>query len=391
MSEARTTFLGALLTMLGPISMAIYTPAMPELVRAFATTEAAIKMSLSMFFCGFALAQLVAGPLADALGRKSATLIFISIYLAGSVLAAMAPSVEFILAARLIQGIGASVGIVVSRAIVRDLYVGADGARILNTIGIFIAVGPATGPVLGGLTLAAFGWHALFLLMIVFGLAAAACVIFVLRETVTPDLSRLRPARLIGNYCRVATNRQFIATALVLSGSVGALYAQSTMLPFVLIDRVGLSPTQFGIGMLMQSGFYLLGSVSLRLVSNRLSGARAALFGITLCGLGAVLMALSVAFVPPAFLTVMVPVAICTYGLAFLSPYVVTLCLAPFPGMAGSASALSGFLQMTAGFIGGVAAASMADPLKAFGVIIPAMEFSAVAGFIWMRRLSRQA
>ena len=102
MSERRTTFLGALLTTLGPISMAIYTPAMPELVRAFGTTDAAIKLSLSMFFAGFALAQLVAGPLADALGRKKATLIFLSIYLAGSLLAFLAPSVEFILAARLV-------------------------------------------------------------------------------------------------------------------------------------------------------------------------------------------------------------------------------------------------------------------------------------------------
>jgi len=391
MSERRTTFLGALLTTLGPISMAIYTPAMPELVRAFGTTDAAIKLSLSMFFAGFALAQLVVGPLADALGRKRATLIFLTIYLAGSLLATLAPSVEFILAARLVQGIGASVGVVVGRAIVRDLYTGPDAARILNTIGIFLAVGPAMGPTLGGLTLAAFGWHAVFLLMVAFGLITMAVTTFLLRETIVPDLGRIRPAQLLKNYLEVAGHPRFVAASLVLSGTIGALYAQSTMLPFVLINEVGLTPTQFGMGMLMQSGAYLTGSLTLKVVSRHISGLTASRIGITLCGTGAVIMALSVALVPPFFLSIMGPVAICTFGLAFLSPHVVTTSMAPFPHIAGSASALTGFLQMSAGFTGGVAAASIGDPLTAFGIIIPAMELSAVAGFLWLRHLEKRA
>jgi DHA1 family purine ribonucleoside efflux pump-like MFS transporter/DHA1 family bicyclomycin/chloramphenicol resistance-like MFS transporter len=391
MSERRTTVLGALLTTLGPISMAIYTPAMPQLVTAFGTTESAIKLSLSMFFAGFALAQLVAGPLSDALGRKPATLIFLVIYLIGSLLAAFAPTVEFILAARLIQGIGASVGVVVGRAIVRDLYTGADAARILNTIGIFLAIGPAMGPTLGGLTLAASNWHVVFLLMVGFGLLAAFCTIRYLKETVSPDLSRLQPSRLLANYCEVARNPRFLATAIVLGGTIGALYAQATMLPFVMINRVGLSPTQFGIGMLMQSGFYLFGSITLKLVIGRLGGPLAARIGITLCAIGAITMAVSIAVLEPVFLSVMGPVAICTFGLAFLSPHIITLSLAPFPHIAGSASALSGFLQMSAGFIGGTAAALLGDPLHAFGIIIPIMQGSAVAGFLWLHFLSRRS
>jgi DHA1 family purine ribonucleoside efflux pump-like MFS transporter/DHA1 family bicyclomycin/chloramphenicol resistance-like MFS transporter len=391
MSERRTTFLGALLTTLGPISMAVYTPAMPELVRAFGTTESAIKLSLSMFFAGFALAQLVAGPLSDALGRKTATLIFLAIYLVGSVLAALAPTVEFILFARLIQGIGASVGVVVGRAIVRDLYTGAEAARILNMIGIFLAVGPAMGPTIGGLVLAASSWHAVFLLMIGFGLLVGLCTLALLRETVARDLGKLQPARLLSNYLLVARNGQFLACALILSGTIGALYAQATMLPFVLINAVGLTPTEFGVGMLMQSGFYLLGSLTLKLVATRLGGPRAALLGIVLAGSGAILMAVSVAFVPPFFLSVMGPVAICTFGLAFLTPYVVTLSMAPFAQVAGSASALTGFLQMSAGFAGGLAAAAIGNPLTAFGIIIPLMQLSAVAGFLWLRFLLKRA
>ena len=120
-------------------------------------------------------------------------------------------------------------------------------------------------------------------------------------------------------------------------------------------------------------------------------GARAAAFGITLCGIGAIIMALSIAFVPPFFLSVMAPVAICTFGLAFLTPHVITVSMAPFPHIAGSASAMTGFIQMTAGFIGGIAAATIGDPLTAFGIIIPFMELSAVAGFFWLRNLERRA
>lgn len=390
MSERRTTFLGALLTTLGPISMAIYTPAMPELVLAFGTTEAAIKLSLSLYFAGFALAQLVAGPMADALGRKPATLLFLAIYIAGSLLATVAGSVELILVARLIQGVGASVGVVVGRAIVRDLYTGSEAARILNTIGIFLAIGPAMGPTLGGLTLAAFGWNAVFLLLVAFGILTAACVVFLLKETTTPDLGNLRPARLATNYAEVLRNPIFLCASLVLSGTVGALYAQSTMLPFVLINEVKLTPVQFGIGMLMQSGAYLTGSLTLKAASRRISGQQASVIGISLCGVGAVIMAASVAFVAPVFLSIMGPVAVCTFGLAFLTPQVITVGMAPFPHIAGSASAMTGFLQMTAGFVAGAAAAAIGNPLTAFGIIIPAMELSAVIGFLLLGRLVKR-
>ena len=105
MSERRTSIIGAFLVALGPVSMALYTPAMPELVRAFSSSEAAIKMTLSLYFAGFAFAQLVSGTLSDVIGRRRATLIFMAIYLVGSLMAAFAPSVAVLLAGRLVQGL----------------------------------------------------------------------------------------------------------------------------------------------------------------------------------------------------------------------------------------------------------------------------------------------
>lgn len=390
MSQRRTSLIGALLTALGPVSMAIYTPAMPELVHAFGTTEAAVKMSLSLYFAGFAFAQLLAGPASDAFGRKAATIGFLVVYLAGSVLAAMAPTIDWILAGRLVQGIGASVGITVARAVVRDQFVGRDAARIMNLIAIMLTVAPAMGPTLGGLSLAAFGWKSVFLLMLGFGMLAIASVLLFLRETAIPDIGRLRPSSLVSGYAEVLSNPRFMLASLVIGGSIGALYAQATMLPFVLIGEVGLTPTRFGLGMLVQTGSYLFGSLALRQVSDRISGHRAAVIGLCFSGAGGLLMIASVALLPPGFLSIMVPVGICTFGIAFISPHIITAGMAPFPHIAGSASAMMGFVQMGCGFLGGLAAAAIGKPLLAFGTIIPAMEFMAIASYLAYLAISRR-
>ncbi|OLP42943.1 multidrug effflux MFS transporter [Rhizobium oryziradicis] len=391
MSENRTSMLGALLTMIGPLSMSIYTPAMPQLVHAFGTTDAAIKLSLSLYFAGFACAQLLSGPCSDAFGRRRATLFFLSIYLIGSLLAAFAPSVDMLLAGRIIQGIGASVGVTVSRAIVRDQFAGTEAARILNMIGIMLAVGPAMGPTVGGLALAAFGWQSVFFLMVGFGIASFMVVALLMKETITPDRSLIRPTRLIIAYATLIVDLRVLFAALVLGGCVGALYAQSTMLPFVLINKVGLTPSQFGLGMLMQTGSYFLGSVALRLVAKKLPIGGALIFGLTLAGLGGVLIFLSTHLITPTYLSIMGPVAICSFGMAFVIPDITTAGLTPHPKLAGSASALLGFVQMGCGFLGGVGAAWLSDPLTAFGTIIPAMEFLAIFAYLGFRRAWRKA
>ncbi|MFK4769991.1 MULTISPECIES: multidrug effflux MFS transporter [Rhizobiaceae] len=390
MTERRTTVIGALLTAIGPVSMAVYTPAMPELVRAFGTTESAIKLSLSLYFGGFALAQLLAGPVSDAYGRKKASIAFLMIYVLGSLICAMAIDVNWILAGRLIQGIGASVGVTVARAAVRDQFVGGQAARIMNMIGIILAIGPALGPTIGGLALSAFGWQSIFLLLIAFGAIALLTCIFALKETAIPDRSRLQPVTLVKTYAGLITDLRFLFPSLILGGSIGALYAQGTMLPFVLIDVVGLSPTQFGLGMLAQTGSYLTGSITLRMISGRISGPAAVAIGIGFCGTGGFLMLLSVHLLDPNFLSIMVPVGICTFGIAFLTPHVVTSGLAAFPKVAGSASALMGFIQMGGGFVGGLVAATFANPLTSFGTIIPIMEFTAVAAYLANRFISRR-
>lgn len=391
MSERRTSIIGALLATLGPISMSIYTPAMPELVKAFATTESLIKMTLSVYFAGFSVAQLIAGPMSDAFGRRQATLAFVGINLAGSLICAFAPSVEWLLAGRLIQGIGASVGITVARAIVRDQFVGAEASRIMNLIGIMLAIGPAMAPTLGGLALVAFGWQAIFFMLVGFGLLTISAVIVFMRETTIADPRRARPGPLLAAYGELGRDIRFVSAAAVLGGSVGSLYAQSTMLSFILIDRVGMSPTHFGIGMLMQTGFYFLGSVCLRMTAARLGGEGSVRVGLGCCAIGGLLIALSVQFIEPSYWSIMLPVAFSGFGIAFLTPHMTTAALQSFPHIAGSASAMMGFIQMAGGFLGGMTAALLGTPLNAFGIIIPTMLCISIVSYMIFLRTTRRA
>ncbi|PDT83431.1 multidrug effflux MFS transporter [Sinorhizobium sp. BJ1] len=389
MSERRTSIIGAFLVALGPVSMALYTPAMPELVRAFASSEAAIKMTLSLYFGGFAFAQLVSGTLSDVIGRRPATLIFMAIYLAGSLMAAFAPSVAVLLAGRLVQGIGASVGMTVARAIVRDQFTGTTAARIMNMIGMMLALGPAVSPTLGGIALGLFGWQSIFFLMVGFALVACFSVQFFMVETVTPDRSKGHLQPILAAYRELLADSRFVSTTLVIAGAVGALYAWATMLPFVLISEVGLTPTEFGVGMLMQSGLFFSGTVTVRLLMRRFTPQALVPAGLSFIAMASLVLAFTMHALSPSFLSVMIPIGIYAFGIAFVMPYMMTAAMVPFPHIAGTASAVMGFIQMGSGLLGGALAALVGAPALALGTIIPGFGLLSIASYLWYRRTVR--
>lgn len=382
MSARRTSAVGALLVALGPISMALYTPAMPALVEAFQTDVSLIKLTLTVYLGGFAAAQLVCGPLSDAFGRRPVVLGFTLLYLAGSIVAVFAPTIEWLLAARLVQGIGAAAGIAVARAIVRDLYTGQDSARVMNTIALMLAAGPALSPTIGGITLDLFGWRAIFLFMVLYGVVVLAVFLTAVPETLARrDASRARPGRLAVSYWRLLRDQRFLAPTIVIACTIGSLYAMATMLPFVLIDEAGLTPVQFGFGMLAQSGSFMLGSLTMRRLLRTIDSPRLVPVGLGLIGFGAILLFVLLNLAPPSFLSVMGPIALIAYGIAFVMPAMMTSSLAPFPEMAGAASALMGFVQMGGGLLGSGIAALMGQPVLALAIIIPAMALIAIVTY----------
>ncbi len=383
MSARRTSLLGAGLVAIGPISMALYTPAMPTLVEAFGTTDSAVKLTLTSYFAGFALAQLVCGPLSDAFGRKPTAMAFLLLYLTSSILATFAPTVEFMLVARALQGVGAAVGIAVSRAIVRDQFTGEASARIMNTIAMMLAVGPAISPTIGGFVLELSGWREIFWCMVVYGLALMIAVSFFQTET-NPDPGRhhLKPRRLASNYMTLLTDPRFMSPALLIGCGLGNLYTFATILPFVLIHKVGLSPSEFGLTMVLQSGSFIVGTVLTGRLLRFVEAKKLVPFGLALWVVAALLMSFLTLTQEPSIATVMAPVGLFTFALALVLPASFTETLAPFPGIAGAASSMVGFLQCGVAIVASVIIALLGDQLLGFGVVLPLVPIAGIVGYL---------
>lgn len=392
MSERRVAVVGGILTMIGPVSMMLFTPAMPEMVRAFGTTEAMVKLTLSFYFAGFAISQLVCGPLSDGFGRKPAVYGFIGIYLVATLLGLFAPTIEGVIAARFLQGVGAGVGLAMARAIVRDLYTTEKAVRIMNLVVMMLSLGPSLSPALGGAVMQLAGWQAIFLLMLVMAIVILLVTRFAMVETVGRDLSRIRPRALVSSYRMLLGNLYFMSASMIPAFAIGAIYALATILPFVLMDRIGLSPVTFGFTMLFQSLSFLAGNLMMRFAMTRVHSYKLIPVGLTVVLASLFLMPLPYFLGgEPSVLSIMAPVAIYSVGVAFFLPTLSTAALGPFPTMAGAAASLGGFLQMVTGLLGGVVAGLMGDPLLAYSTIIPLMGLATIVSWLIWRRLPEPA
>ncbi|MCX2725101.1 multidrug effflux MFS transporter [Roseibium salinum] len=387
MSARRTSLLGAGLVAIGPISMALYTPAMPALVEAFGTTDAAVKLTLTAYFAGFALTQLFCGPLTDAFGRKPVTQAFLTLYLVSSVLATFAPTVEFMVVARALQGVGAAVGIAVSRAIVRDQFTGQASAKIMNTIAMMLALGPAVSPTIGGVVLELFGWREVFWCMIIYGAALMTAVaVFQVETNPGPGMHHLNPRQLARNYGTLLRDPRFLAPSLLVGAGLGNLYALATVLPFILIYEVGLSPSAFGLTMIIQSGSFIAGTILTGRLLRIVDAQKLVPYGLALWVVAAALMCFSALTQEPSIFSVMGPVALFVFALALVLPASFTEAMAPFPYIAGAASSMLGFLQFGGGIVASLAIAALSDPVLGMAFILPGMPIAGIVCYLLLNR-----
>jgi DHA1 family bicyclomycin/chloramphenicol resistance-like MFS transporter len=391
MSERHTAVVGAFLVALGPVSLALYTPAMPVLVEHFGSSSAAIKLTITFYFIGYAVAQLICGPLSDAYGRRPIAFAFFLLHVVGSLLALASPDISWLLAGRVLQGVGAAAGIAIARAMVRDQFVGQSSVRIMNLIGLMLAIGPAVAPVLGGLTLTLFDWRALFMIMVAYGVAATAVLAFAVKETNrSPDRAMARPAKFLRGYRTIFSDLVFLRAGLVLALMTGGIYTLAALLPFIMINEVGLSPAAFGFGMLVQSGSYAFGSFLTGRLLSRYGPDHIIAIGLCFTMVSALCFSLT-GLTDPHFLTIMIPAGIWAMGLALIMPGATTRALANFPHMAGAAAAVIGFLQIGGGLAGSAVAALFTDPVDAVVVVLPVMGILALALHVGLYFVERRA
>ncbi|MCK5622783.1 MAG: multidrug effflux MFS transporter [Alphaproteobacteria bacterium] len=380
-SRALITQLTALVA-LGPVSVSLYVPSMPALAAEFQVTPGLVQQSFTIFVVGFAVAQLVYGPMSDRFGRRPVLVGGLMLYIAASLACALSASIDEFLAARLAQGLGACVGPVVVRAIVRDRFERADAVRAFAFIGTAIAVAPAVGPLIGGFLEVWFGWRSAFLFLVGYGVLMTGLVLFRLEETVPErDPGATDPARLIRNYAGLLSNARYLGYLAPVTFCFGGLFAYNATAPFLIIDRLGLSPDRFGMLAIFTVSTYATGSWLAGRLEGRLSTRRTITAGLAAAGLATALMLLLAGELSLA--RVIGPMMLFVFGFGLLIPACTAAALQPFPRIAGSASAMMGFLQMGVGAVGSLILSKIYDGTAAsLGLVMAMMAALGAAGFL---------
>jgi DHA1 family bicyclomycin/chloramphenicol resistance-like MFS transporter len=346
-----TTAILIVMVAVGPLSTDLYLPALPAIARDLGATPAEAQLTIGLFIAGFAVMQLVCGPLADRYGRRPVLLVGLVVFALASVLCALATSIETLLAARFLQAVGASVGPVLGRAIVRDLYEPHDAGRILGTMASVMALAPLVAPFLGGWLTVAFGWHANFVALVVMAVLLFLTVLWRLDETLrVPQLDALAPGRMLANYVRLIREPHYLGFALCVAFAFGGLFSWISNSSFVVIEHFGVAPERFGVVFAIVVGGFVVGAYAGSRLTGRLGYHRTVQLGVVA---GLVLASLTAICGWTGFgglpaMTATIALAFLAYGLVL--PQATAGALAPFPMIAGTASALMGFTQMVVGF-----------------------------------------
>lgn len=350
LSAGRLALLAGLAA-LGALATNIMLPAFPAMAQAFGVPPQALSWTLSVFFIVFAVGQLFVGPLSDAIGRAPLVLGGLAVFVAGSLICALAPSLPVLIAGRAVQALGACAASVLARAIARDLYHGAALTRVLSLVMIAMAAAPGFSPALGTGMTALLGWRSIFALVALAALVLAVQYRRGAGETL--PASRRRPARVAAvarTYAVLAADRRFFRPALTVSLIIGCLYSFFGAAPAILVGAMGFSPAELSL-FFAATVLVVFGS---GLMTSRLAGrwgaARVGMAGILIATGGAAWLAAQGG--APAPLPFMAAVTLFLGGMGLINPIGSAIALEPFGDRAGAASALLGFLQMALAAIG---------------------------------------
>ncbi len=342
--------LGAL-SAIGPLSMDMYLPSTPAIAADLHAGQSLVQLTMSACLAGLAVGQLVAGPLSDSLGRRRPLLAGLALFAAMSLACAAAPDIGVLIGLRFLQGMAGAAGIVLSLAMVRDLYGGPDLARILGLLTLVFGLAPVLAPVIGGQLLRVTSWRGVFAVLAAAGLALLAAS-WRLPETVPP--SRRSPpgfGQLRTGSRALLRDRQFRASAVAVALGTGALITYISSLPFIVEDSYRQSPQRFSLIFAVNAlGLTAMAQLSARLVRRRPPATllHAALAAQTLAG--AALIAGALTGHPP-LITLLVPMFVLVSAFGMMRPNGTALAMEHHAAIAGTASAYLGATQFLTGAV----------------------------------------
>jgi DHA1 family bicyclomycin/chloramphenicol resistance-like MFS transporter len=333
------------------MSTDLYVPSLPEIGAYFHVPDAAVQTTISAYLLGFALLGLLAGPLSDRLGRRPVMIGCMAVFALGSIACWLAPTMGSLISARFIQGLGAGMSMVVSTAILKDIYDEKNFSRILSTMGTVITCSPMIAPIIGGKIADAFGWKSCF-----FIIAGVVSVIWLsllisLRESLSPKYrvtqkNQFSLWHLMKTYGRLLRRREIITFALISAITYGGLWAWIVEAPFYLINELGIKSVDYGYYAAIGPGSYILGTILNRRCVIFYGVERMLAVGLWLMILGAAFTLIATIYYPRSLVAIFVPFSFYGGGLAPVFCNAVAKAVAVIPSERGSASALVNSLEM---------------------------------------------
>ena len=373
------SLLGALCAF-GPLSFDMYLPAFPQIAADLGVSDAPVQFTLTACMLGLAGGQLIAGPLSDRFGRRRPLLIGVALYVVASLLCAIAPSIASLTALRFVQGLGGSAGVVIARAIVRDMSSGAEAARRFASMAAIHGIAPIIAPLIGAGVLAAWNWRVVFLVLALMGAG-----LWIAAHQLVPETNgahRRGPSIGLGAAARVLVrDRQFVTSAAVSSCVSGALFAYIAGSPFVLQREYGLSASAYSVVFAANAVGIVLSSHACRRLVRDYGPSAVLRAGVFLCAGGAVAFLSAVAAGAP-LPVVLACLFFVVISVALVHPNATALALARHAGIAGSASAVLGVSGFAVGAAAGPVVGAGSGGALPLAVVIAT---SAAGGLIALR------
>jgi DHA1 family bicyclomycin/chloramphenicol resistance-like MFS transporter len=339
-----------LITAVGPFAIDMYLPALPSIGGALNASPAAVQLSLMVFFVTLGLCQLVYGPIADIFGRKAPIYAGLAIFTVGSVGCAFAPTIDVLIGFRVLQALGACAGMVVPRAVVRDLYTGHDATRLMSLLMLVVSVSPILAPLTGSIIIAAFGWRGVF-----WALTVAGGIAFLLAAT---QLKETREAHHRADsswtsafhaYRKLLTDPTFLGLTFVGAFGLSSFFVYLSNASFVIINHYGLSPTMFSLCFALNAAaFFGVSQFTARLTARY---GLPRVIRVAVAGFALAMTLVAILFLAGTdSLPVMMLFLFVGYGfLGLVLPTTAVLSLENHGAIAGTASALMGALQFVVG------------------------------------------
>jgi DHA1 family bicyclomycin/chloramphenicol resistance-like MFS transporter len=352
----------ATLSVIAPLAIDMYLPALPTIAKSFQVPESEAQFTLSTFFLGFAIGQAFYGPISDRFGRKAPLYFGMSLYSLASLGCALAPSIDSLAGFRFLQALGGCTGAVISRAMVRDLFTGADAVKVFSRVLLVFGLGPILAPMIGGYILYWADWHAIFYLLSAIGALAVVMVFVRLPETRKSEHARpLSFGSVIGGYWRLLKHRNYMGHALTGSTMMAGTFAYIAGSPFVVITLFGFPSEHFGWVFGSNAlGFIIASQINVRL-QRRIDAARVLLGALIFQVTAVVVLAVDGFTGWGGLFGILVPLFFWVATMGFVIPNTTALAMAPFAANAGAASALLGTLQFVLASISSALVAHFAD------------------------------